>query len=225
VNEIKSRFENLLDRLFAVPDDVFKEFLNIALKLWDYRVKGRRKKRGNPYGIEYIFQTYIVGKIWELLIEEINKGNEVEIYDLYFSESISKIVEQGKYEKEIFMYKTRCIQPDLVVVRVEREIQEICVLLEIKCIERGCLSWIFSSDGKEANLERGDISKLQRIKGKYPEISCYELVINRGKWDSSCWGNNYYEQLINENFLKESKIWEFSDELDEICIKLIEILG
>ena len=210
MREVKKRFEDLLNKVFSDPDEVFKEFLSIALKLWDYRVKERGGKKGNPYGIEYVFQTCIVEKIWESL--------ETEGYDFYFSESILEVVRNGGYEEDVFVLTKRCIQPDLVIVKDRNEIN---IIMEIKCIENGCWSWVFSSDGTEGNIEKGDINKLRKIKQRYSEISCYELVVNRGGWDSDCWGKKYYEEFKNEAYIKEKKTWEISDDLS---VKLLEVL-
>lgn len=209
MKEVKRRFEDLLNEIFSTPDDVFREFLDMALKLWDYRVRERGGRKGNPYGIEYVFQTYVVEKIWRSLIDE--------KYDFYFSESILEVVRRGGYKEETFTHTKGCIQPDLVIVKDKK----ISVIMEIKCIENGCWNWVFSSDGTAGNMKRGDIVKLQKIKREHPEISCYELVINRGKWDSSCWGNDLYEKFKSKNYIEEKRTWEIFENLSG---KLVEIL-
>lgn len=84
---LRGEFIGVLDCIFRKPDSVFKEFLDMALKLWDYRK--------SSYGIEYIFQTYVTSKLLDLFKSE---------YELRFSEKIS--FGDGKD-----------IQPDLVLLR------------------------------------------------------------------------------------------------------------
>lgn len=196
----RENFEKLLDDIFEYPDCEFGKFLNLALELWDYRVK-ERNPSGSSYGIEYIFQTYIVKKLLDFL-----KGNNE--YNLYFSEKIPNFLE----------FENENIQPDIVITKNKREIK---IIMEIKSIENGCLNWIFSSNGTERDKSKGDILKLRKIKEKHSGIICYELVINRGDWNAKCWANTEYQKLKKENSIEERKEWKFSKNLS--C-RLIEIL-
>ena len=216
VEEMRGKdFEEFLNEILGDPDNVFKKFLSIALKLWDYR---KRQKR-SPYGVEYLFQTYIVEKLLNYLedLEDEDKGE----YKLYFSESIKKLVDESEdYENKYFYQQQRCVQPDLVLVKEKK----IVLIMEIKCIENGCLNWVLSNDGREDNECKGDIAKLRRVKKAYPEILCYELIVNRGRWDSDSWGNKKYEDLKGKGCIREVRRWDWEfDGEKALSAKLVEI--
>jgi len=173
--------------LLESPEERFVSFLKLALKIWEHKRK--------PYGIEYIFLTYLGSKIVEKI-----KNSAINVL------ISQKIKEIG-------------LRPDIAIIK-DNEIIEV---VELKCIEKGNLSWVFSPTGAKNKKEKGDIAKLLKIKEKYPKSRCFELIINRGKWNSKSWGNEEYKQMLKDKKIKII-IEDEKVRCTEFRIKLVEIL-
>jgi len=192
-------------------EEILKKSLEIALKVWNYRIQNK----GNPYGIEYIFQTYLAHKAIAYF------GSS---YSIYVSQSLKQVVKNNEnYSKHVEVFKAagnKYVQPDLTVVKGHKILE----ILEIKCIEDGQLQWVFSGDGRKKNKCKGDICRLARIKKEFSEICAYELIINRGNWDSSQdWGRKYYNELVKLGILQIKKEGTILGRYD-LQFRLVEVL-